>query len=180
MNSKKNIFLFSSLVTCCLLSACSTMPPSQLAVDNLLESAPIYARSSPKEDTFRENSYPSFGSGKRVLGLINGTEQPPSPEEYKAEMSRLAQGWFFGHGVGTAIFNIGTAFSFPPYGVYLLSNAGLEASGFGAIYPTDLMPRTPAKYLKNGFRTMVSIPGRITAFVFRKPFHEFRPITPGK
>ncbi len=181
MKQKKHSTLIALILASSYLSACSTLAPSQVAVDNLLESAPIYARSTPEQslsNSFHQRAYPSYSGGKRVLGLINGTENPPTPEEYKAEMSRLTKGWFFGHGVGTAIFNIGTAVSFPPYGVYLLSNAGLEASGFGAVYPTDLMPRTPAKYLKKGFRGLVSIPGRLNALIFRKRFREFTPITP--
>jgi len=109
---------------------------------------------------------------KRVADLISGRAKPPTPDEYKQELSDLAHGWFFGPGFGTAILNIGTVIAVPPYALYLVGNAALSVTGVGPVYPTDLMPAKAADVVGGAFHQVVSIPGRVNAVIFDEPFNE--------
>ena len=181
MNKNNNFSgLATALIFLVLFSGCArvqTANPLDVALDSAPRYQPVglayYGEPLSSGQTFPESSGSIITQSKRTVSdLISGKAKPPTPEEYKREMGKVAHGWFFGHGFGTAIFNIGTAIAVPPYAFYLLGNAALEVSGFGAVYPTDFLPDPAANLVGGAFQGVVSVPGRINAVIFDEPFND--------
>lgn len=78
--------------------------------------------------------------------------------------------WLYGPGMGKTLLNIGTTVVFPPYGLYLLANAGLSLSGYQPIKPIEAIPEGPKEVINEAFDDIVSVPGKISAIVANREY----------
>ncbi len=103
---------------------------------------------------------PSLGS------IARGETKPPEPGELGEKLSEAGEEWFFGPGLGRTALNVGTVIVFPPYGLYLLANAGLQLCGYEGLYVTDALPddvKAPVLHVYDG---VTAVPGQVNAAVF--------------
>lgn len=87
------------------------------------------------------------------------------PEELQAQLEQQAESWLYGPGIGRTMLNIGTTIVFPPYGLYLLGNAGLALAGLDPVYLTDILPETPRQEVLSVYDRVASVPGRVAASI---------------
>ena len=125
------------------------------------KSAPPSPRSANEALPFKPVSIPA---------LLNGSTRPPTEGEAKEQIASSGKSWLFGSGLGKTLANVGTIVVFPPYGLYLLGNAGLTLAGYEPLFLTDALPSTPRKYVLGAYDEVTSVPGRITALVAREEF----------
>ena len=109
---------------------------------------------------------------KEIAALIKGEKKPPTPEAYKSQLKTASGNWFYGSGFGRSVLNIGIAVFYPPYAIYLVSNAGLQIAGYDGVYPSDILPGEARETVNSRFNEVVSVPGRFNALVFGEDFRE--------
>lgn len=107
-----------------------------------------------------------------VKGLATGEVKPPSPEEAAELLEKEGGNWFYGPGLGSTMLNVGACVLFPPYALYLLMNYGLEASGYEPLYVTDALPEGPRDGVKEVYREVTSVPGKVTSAVAGEEFRQ--------
>jgi hypothetical protein len=107
-----------------------------------------------------------------VVGLIRGEKKPPPPEVVKAQLQEQGRNWLYGHGVGRTILNVGTVIAFPPYGLFLLGNAGLQIAGYQPVDVTKAFPEKVSKPLNIAYDEITSVPGRLNAVVAGEQFRD--------
>lgn len=108
---------------------------------------------------------------------------PPSLKEIAARAERDAEAgdpnaalrefghrWFYGHGLGRTIANVGTTVAFPPYAIYILGNAGLSLAGYEQLWVTSALPEPVKRYTLLVYDGITSVPGRIAAAVSGEEF----------
>lgn len=88
-----------------------------------------------------------------------------TPEEAEEAMSDVGKGWLYGDGLGTAMLNIGTTVIFPPYGIFLLGNLALSASGTEPVGVGMFLEGEDEDQWDQMFSTAVSGPGRVAAAI---------------
>ena len=105
-----------------------------------------------------------------IRKLASGEEKPPSPEETRRQLDLAGRRWLYGHGLGQTMVNVGAVLVFPPYGLYLLGNAGIALAGYEPLYVTDALPEKPKEYWQSTFNGVTSVPGRCAAAVAGEDF----------
>ena len=113
----------------------------------------------------------NFEKPPSLPDILDGSYQPPPPEDVNEQLSESARGWFYGPGIGRTALNVGTVVVFPPYALYLLGNAGLMLAGYSPLYITDAIPETPRKHVLDTYVGVTDLPGRVTALVGGEEFH---------
>ena len=102
--------------------------------------------------------------------LITGKAQAPNALEAKHQVNNQLGKWFYGHGFGRSMLNIGTVVVFPPWALYLLGNAGAELAGYEPFYLTNLLPEKPREGILDLYDGVTSVPGRISATIADQNF----------
>lgn len=113
----------------------------------------------------------SFDAPPSLPALAKGETPPPSFSEVGQGLQEAGESWFFGSGIGRTAVNVGTVVAFPPYGLYLLGNAGLQLCGFQALYVTDALPTEVRQPVLTVYDGITSVPGRVNALMFNRDFH---------
>ena len=112
------------------------------------------------------------------------TETPPPLKEITKAVNEkkvdekldgMTNWWLYGPGMGRTMLNVGTVIIFPPYALYLLTNAGLALSGFETIKPVEVLPDEPKEVVNKAFDDVTSVPGRVTAYFNDKEYIEQLP-----
>ena len=102
--------------------------------------------------------------------ILEGKNVPVTPEESKAALKQYGRQWFYGHGIGKTMINVGTVVIFPPYALYLLGNAGLSLAWYEQVQLSNALPNGPREYIVGAFDELASVPGRINAAVAGENF----------
>ena len=113
----------------------------------------------------------------QVGSIVTNPEQV-TQESLETNMATGISKWFYGKGLGTTTLNIGTAFAFPPYALYLLGNAGLQLAGFSPLYITDALPETPRTGVLTVYDTITATPGHITSAIAGAEYYDGRNSSP--
>lgn len=109
------------------------------------------------------------------------TDKPPSikeitnavkTEQVEEKVEGMKNWWLYGPGMGRTILNIGTTIVFPPYGLFLLTNAGLSLAGEETIKPLEALPEEPKQVATEVYNGITSVPGRINAFLSEEEYIE--------
>ena len=112
------------------------------------------------------------------------TDKPPSVGEItkavnenkvEGKLADMKDWWLYGPGMGRTILNVGTTIIFPPYALYLITNAGLSVSGYETIKPTEILPEGPKAVVNEAYNDITSVPGRLSAFLSSKDYIEQLP-----
>ena len=83
---------------------------------------------------------------------------------------KLAETFYTVPGLGTAALNVGAIVLFPPFAIYVVGNAVANLAGYEGVYVSDALPEEDRKDFNDGYDTVVSAPGRVTAAVAGKEF----------
>ena len=94
---------------------------------------------------------------------ISQTLENKSPEDLQDTLEEYGENWLYGQGLGATLLNVGTVVIFPPYGLYLLGNAGIALAGYEPLYITDVLPDTPREEILSVYGRVASIPGNVAA-----------------
>jgi hypothetical protein len=97
--------------------------------------------------------------------------KPMSNEQAKEALSEIGGNFAYGPGLGDAALQVGTAVVFPPYALYLLSNAVLSLSGYEPVTVASLLPEQQGKAWSRTYDSAVSGPGKVVAAMAG---HEYR------
>ena len=114
----------------------------------------------------------SFEKPPAIPDMIDGTYQPPTPEQLGEQLQGAGSRWLYGPGFGRTVTNVATAVIFPPYAIYLLGNAGLALAGYKPLYVTDALPNPAKEHIISAYDGVTSVPGRITSFVAGREYYE--------
>ncbi len=121
-----------------------------------------------QENTTQQKSNKSWTTEKPpTIGEITKAVKNNEAEE---KLNQMGDWWLFGPGMGRTALNIGTVIIFPPYALYLLTNAGLSFSGYEPIKLTDAIPEGPKEVVDEMYNDVTSIPGRVNAYANNKEF----------
>jgi len=96
--------------------------------------------------------------------------KPLKPEESKALIKDVAGNWFYGHGLGNSMLQVGTIVAFPPYAVVAVGNAVLNLSGYESIGVSTVLPEKSKKKWNSMYDYVTSGPGRMTSAMAGKEF----------
>lgn len=96
--------------------------------------------------------------------------QPLSPESTKGLLKDAAGNWFFGHGVGNTVVQVGAMAAFPPYALVVLGNAALSVSGYETVGVSTVLPPERREGWRSFYDEVTSGPGRLTAAMTGKEF----------
>ncbi len=143
----KRSFIVAILLSVTLLVACSSRSYS------------------PKTEVSLQSQKMKFNKVPSIPALLSGEVVPPEPKETQMALKKAGKAWFFGRGLGKTAINITGIVLFPPYGLYLLGNAGLELAGVGGVYPSQVLPDGPRKHVEDFYGSVCDIPGLITSSV---------------
>ncbi len=100
---------------------------------------------------------------------VVGKEMPP--EQAKQVLNEVGGNFAYGPGLGDTAVNVGTVVVFPPYAIYLLSNAVLSLSGYEPVTVASMLPDESGKQWSDTYDHIVSGPGKVVAAVSG---HEYR------
>jgi len=164
------------------LVACSSSPQVRLD-DMMLQRASLrteapqpaavqLAQTSNRSDRRAQSSNELHSSALEVKKILTGEQKPPSQQEYKERLAESTDNWLFGNGLGQTSLNVGIAVLYPPYALYLLTNAGLQIAGFSGFYPIDILPDAAKPGVRRGYEEFISAPGRLNAGLFNKEFRD--------
>lgn len=112
--------------------------------------------------------------------LMTGKAPPPKSEDVKAELNTQLSKWWYGDGVGKTATNVGTIIVFPPWALYLLTNAGISLAGYEPYYITDAFPPKTRLGVLGMYDNITSVPGRINAEIAGKPFYSSPSVKPSE
>lgn len=93
-------------------------------------------------------------------------------EKNQEKLDQYLNHWFYGHGLGQSMTNIGTVVLFPPYALYLLGNAGIVLAGYQPLYLSSALPEKSKEIVLTPYNSITSLPGRITSTLAGKDFNE--------
>ncbi len=99
----------------------------------------------------------------KVAGAKMASHTEPVTKDPNKELERVGKDWLYGPGFGRSVLNIGTVVIFPPYAVYLLGNALLDAGGYQQLHVTDALPDAPREGVLSVYNGVTSVPGRAAA-----------------
>lgn len=97
-------------------------------------------------------------------------ENPLTPEESKELMKDMAGNWFYGHGVGSSMLQVGTIVVFPPYALVAVGNAALNVMGYESIGVGTVLPEDGKKEWDSMYDSVTAGPGRLTSAIAGKEF----------
>jgi hypothetical protein len=107
-----------------------------------------------------------------LLGLAKGEVVPPNPDEAQELLEQEGAEWFYGRGLGATLLNVGAIIIFPPYGLYLLFNAGMKMAGEEPVYISDALPGEARERVAAVYDEVVGVPGKITSTLANEEFRE--------
>lgn len=113
-----------------------------------------------------------FSKPPNIGELARGEVKPVPKEELETEFKNAGKDWFFGHGLGSTLLNVGGIVIFPPYALYLLGNAGLQLFGYSPLYVTDALPEPVHEPVMSVVDGVTGAPGRFNAIIFDEEFRE--------
>lgn len=93
-----------------------------------------------------------------------------TPEQAEAQAGEMIGDWAYGEGLGTTMVQIGAVIAFPPFAIALIGNAGLSLSGYEPVTVAKILPEPVGNAWKEGFSTVVSAPGKVSAAVAGEEF----------
>ena len=93
-----------------------------------------------------------------------------TPEQAEAQASEMLEDWAYGEGLGTTIVQVGAVIAFPPFAIALVGNAGLSLSGYEPVTVAKILPEPVGNAWKEGFSTVVSAPGKVSAAIAGEEF----------
>lgn len=106
------------------------------------------------------------------IGLSKGEVVPPNSEEAQEILKKEGADWFYGKGLGATILNVGAIFVFPPYGLYLVFNAGMKMAGEEPIYISDALPDGAREGVQGAYDEVVGVPGKVTSRLANEQYRE--------
>ena len=141
--------------------------------DAYLENKQI-TENSVATDSTEDSSWASADdiSRGRLKPLKITDENEKAQLEAQEKLKNYGDSWFYGGGMGRTAANIGTTAIFPPYGLYLLTNAGLSLTPLGPLYFSEALPKDVKDPWNLFYENVTSIPGRLNAAVARRPYVE--------
>ena len=98
------------------------------------------------------------------------TQKPIPPEKAPELAQDVASNWFYGQGLGDTAITVGTVVAFPPYLVVVLGNAALSLSEYEPVTVSSLLPEKTGEAWKQGYDSIASAPGKVTAAAAGKEF----------
>lgn len=104
------------------------------------------------------------------LDPITLAKKPLPPEKAGEVLETVGGNVAYGTGMGDAALKIGTVVAFPPYALFLLSNAALSLSGYEPMSVTQLMSDSAAQDFDTVYDGVVGVPGRMTAAIAGREF----------
>ena len=123
------------------------------------------SKSSFSNETWRTDTPPSVGE---IAKAVN-------EKTVDDKLEGMKDWWLYGPGMGRTMLNVGTTIIFPPYALYLLTNAGLSLSGYETIKPVEILPEEPKEIVNNTYDQVTSVPGRISALIGSREYLEKLP-----
>lgn len=151
----------------------------------ILYSMSITACTVPVNSSFKNrlHNFSDAASNTKEIQPPNrwNLEQPPSLNEIKevvkndqveSKMNEIGDWWLYGPGMGRTALNVGTVIIFPPYALYLLTNAGLSLAGYQPLNIFKALPDEPREIAESTYDSVTKVPGRITALATGKEFYQ--------
>jgi len=93
-----------------------------------------------------------------------------TPDEAKEVLGEVGENWFYGHGFGKTLLNVGAFIIFPPYGLYVLGNGLLSAAGYEGYYVSDALPEKEREQYDKVYDNVTSVPGRVSSVLSGEEF----------
>lgn len=113
-----------------------------------------------------------FGCSAAVNSSDARAVEPPqlvpavmTPETAEKAAKTVGKSWLYGDGLGTAFLNLGTTIVFPPYGVFLLGNFALTATGYESLGVGMFLEGEDEQTWDAMYSSVVSGPGKFAAAV---------------
>jgi len=98
--------------------------------------------------------------------------KPLTKEQSDELLNQTGKNWLYGQAFGETILNIGGIILFPPYAAYVLTNAGLNLSGYESLKFSSLLPEPSQKKWEKGYDGITSIPGHTSALLADEKFRD--------
>ncbi len=118
-------------------------------------------------DTWRTDKPPSIGEITKAV----------KEKKVDEKLEGMKDWWLYGPGIGRTMLNVGTTIIFPPYALFLLTNAGLSISGYETIKPIEALPDRTKELANKTYNNIASVPGRFSAYLADREYVEKMLIT---
>lgn len=102
--------------------------------------------------------------------LASVVKNPLTPEETQEMLTEVGQNWLYGEGLGDTAITAGTVVVFPPYALWLVSNAVLTLSGYEPLSVANALPPAEKESWTQTYGSIASGPGRFAAAVAGREF----------
>ena len=86
------------------------------------------------------------------------------------QLDEFANSWAYGEGLGHTTLNISGAIIFPPYTLFVLTNALIQASGGQALGLSRVLDEDKRSTWERIYAGIVGVPGRLSAAIAGKEY----------
>ena len=99
-------------------------------------------------------------------------DKPLTPEQSGAVLDETGKNLLYGEAFGETLLNVGGIVLFPPFGLFVLTNAGLSLAGYETMKVADALPEPLATHWAEGFTAISSVPGESAAYLAGENFRD--------
>ena len=100
------------------------------------------------------------------------SNKPLTPDQTTQLLNETGKNWLYGETFGETLLTIGGIVVFPPFAVYVVSNAGLSLAGYETMKVADALPEPANDAWSESFSALASVPGRSAALVADEPYRD--------